>query len=116
MENLNSTQKPYNFAPNIEAVLVYFIPVILPLISLAYEKENKFVRFHAFQSLLFTGAAITASVAAGLTYAIFIGALLLPLMQVGSFILWLILMWKAYNNEEWELPYLGKIAHEQVNK
>jgi uncharacterized membrane protein len=30
--------------------------------------------------------------------------------------MWVFLMWKAYYNEEFEIPYLGKIAKQQAQK
>jgi uncharacterized membrane protein len=47
---------------------------------------------------------------------ILIGNILDPLVSVGLFLVWIMLMWKAYNKEEYELPYIGKMAKEQVNK
>jgi uncharacterized membrane protein len=31
-------------------------------------------------------------------------------MGLGSFILWLILMWRAYEGDEWEVPFVGTFA------
>jgi uncharacterized membrane protein len=31
-------------------------------------------------------------------------------MGLGSFILWLILMWRAYQGDEWEVPFVGTFA------
>jgi uncharacterized membrane protein len=36
-------------------------------------------------------------------------------MSFGGFILWLVLMWKAYQGQEWELPIVGPFARKQVS-
>ena len=37
-------------------------------------------------------------------------------LSIIAFVLWLVLMWRAYNGEEYEVPYIGKIAREQMGK
>ncbi len=114
--NQTSYQKPYNLEPNVEAALSYLIPPFTGIAVIAMEKTNKFVRFHAMQSILFGVASfILWSIASTLT-TILVGFLLLPLISIGCIAVWIFLMWKAYNNDEWKLPYLGEIAKKQVNK
>lgn len=108
--------KPYTLEPNIEAALAYLVAPFTGVLVFLFERENKFVRFHAMQSILFGIASFAASWIAGMLVAVLVGVILIPLVAIASFILWLFLMWKAYNNEEYALPFLGKIAHDQVNK
>jgi uncharacterized membrane protein len=112
----SATQKPYNLEPNVEAALSYLIAPITGIIVFVFEKDNKFIRFHAMQSILFGIATFIAKSIAVFTIPLLIGELLMPVVSIGFFVLWLLLMWKAYNNEEWELPYIGKIARDQINK
>jgi len=35
-------------------------------------------------------------------------------LGLGLFILWLMLMYKAYNNERWVLPVVGPLAEKQA--
>ena len=108
--------KPYNLDPNSEAALAYLISPITGIVVYVLEKDNKFVRFHAMQSILF-GVSMFVLWNVGIALIPFIiGSVIAPLLSIGIFLLWLLLMWKAYNNVEWELPILGKIAHNQVNK
>ncbi|OGC58148.1 hypothetical protein A2976_04770 [candidate division WWE3 bacterium RIFCSPLOWO2_01_FULL_41_9] len=102
--------------PNIEAALSYFLTPFSGIAVFILEKENKFVRFHAFQSILFGVVAFGAwSIASALT-AVLIGLILIPIVQIATLILWFFLMYKAYKNEEYHLPLLGDIAKQQVNK
>jgi len=43
-----------------------------------------------------------------------ISACLWTAFGVGVFILWLLLMFKAYNNERWVLPFVGPLAEKQL--
>ena len=115
-QNNSEAQKPYDIEPNIEAALSYFLTPFSGIAVFILEKENKFVRFHAFQSILFGVVAFGAwSIASALT-AVLIGLILIPIVQIATLILWFFLMYKAYKNEEYHLPLLGDIAKQQVNK
>lgn len=114
--NKQMSQKPYNLEPNVEAALSYFLTPITGVVVFLLEPNNKFVRFHAMQSIIFGIAWMGAYFISGALTAILIGVLLLPIVTLGGFVIWLMLMWKAYNNIEWELPYIGKIARDQINK
>lgn len=109
------SQKP-QIEPNVIAALSYAIPLIMGVVVLLTEKENKFVRFHAFQSVIFGLVWYGASAVAASLYVVLIGFILSPLVTVAGVVLWFFLMWKAYNNVEYQLPYIGKIARDQVNK
>lgn len=115
-ETTQANQKAYNIEPNIEAALCYLITPITALFVFLNEKQNKFVRFHAVQAMLFAGTVFVAWNIATISIALIIGIILVPLVSIGAFILWLGLMWKAYNNEKWEIPYIGKIANDYVEK
>lgn len=112
----SNTEKPYNLEPNVEAALSYFMLPITGVLVYILEKENKFVRFHAMQSIIFGIVAFVAWQFAIFTTPVLIGVVLLPIVTLGTFIIWLLLMWRAYNNEMWHLPHIGKIAEDQMNK
>ena len=77
------------------------------------------MRFHAAQAVTTSVLMIALSIALSLlsTPLAFIpvlgwlAALLISLvMGLGSFVLWLMLMWRAYNGEQWEVPIAGPLA------
>lgn len=105
--------KPYKMAPNIAGVVAYF-PFLGSIFVYVTEKENKFVRFHAMQSFIFWIAALgMAGLITSLKF-ILVGFLIEPIFQVAVVVLWFFLIYKAYNNEEYQLPIIGKIAKDQV--
>jgi len=105
-----------NLESNVAAALTYIIPPFTGILFYVVEKKDKFVRFHAFQSILFGIAAyIIWWVTRALMFVI-VGFALVPVVFMALTIFYALLMWKAYNNEKYELPILGKIAKEQANK
>jgi uncharacterized membrane protein len=103
---------------NVAAALCYslgFITGILFLVLEPYNK-NRNIRFHAFQSIFMSVFFAIVH------YAVFFvgmaswGALFLlsPLISLAFFILWLFMMYKAYNNERIMLPVIGDIAQKQA--
>ena len=107
-------QKPYNLEPNIAGAISY-LPLV-GLVILLSEKENKFVKFHAYQSLLFWIAVVAGTGVLQVLTSILLGLLLMPLFNLAMLGIWLFLMWKAYNNEEYMLPLLGEIAKKEAYK
>jgi uncharacterized membrane protein len=110
-------------APNLGGLLCYLpccaIGLIFSVVVAVAEKQSRFLRFHAFQSLLLHGAAIVVGVVLFLLGTIlgqisgFFSLLFLPLqflVGVAFVALSIYLMIKAYNNEEWEIPHLGQMA------
>ncbi|MDY6834007.1 MAG: DUF4870 domain-containing protein [Chloroflexota bacterium] len=104
--------------PNIAGLLCYVLGWITGIVFLVLEKEDKFVRFHAIQSIITFGAITAVLIGLGILENIpIIGILFfilqVPIMIVG-FILWIILMVKAYQSEEYKLPWAGDIAAEHI--
>lgn len=109
-------QKPYDLEPNIEATLAYLLPPFTGIAIYTMEKKNKFVRFHALQSILLGVSAFILMAIANALVVVFIGVVLAPLLSMALFLAWLFVMWKAYENEEYMLPIIGQVAKNQVNK
>jgi uncharacterized membrane protein len=112
-------------ASNVAGLLAYVLGFITGIIFLVIEpyKHDRFVRFHAFQSILFSAVAIGFSVVwmiieavlFAVTYAFWhVMFLVWVLVRLGFFICWLFLLYKAYNNERFMLPVIGPIAAKQA--
>jgi len=111
---------------NVAGALTYVFGFITGLIFYLIEEENEFVRFHAAQSILvFGGLALLgfalSAIQVTLDFIPFVGwifalgaglfsALLAPL----AFVLWIVLIVKAYQGDRFELPVLGGIAADYV--
>ncbi len=110
----NGSEKPYNLEPNVEAALAYVLGALSGIIVFLLEKNNKFVRFHAVQSIVTNLAFFIVGIVAG--FVPIIGWIIAALLPLGSILLFLFLAFQAYNKKEFEVPVLGKIAKDFVNK
>ncbi|MBI2868776.1 MAG: DUF4870 domain-containing protein [Chloroflexi bacterium] len=97
---------------NIAGLLCYVLGWITGIIFLIIEKDNKFVRFHAWQSIIVFGAYTVLAMI--LTFIPFIGWIFGVLLGILAFILWIVLMLKAYQGQLYKLPIAGNIAENQA--
>ncbi len=106
--------------PNIAALLSYVAGWVSGIVFLVLEKKDKFVRFHAIQSIIVFGAFSVVWIVLGIVRGgtiyfsahglwIFFSIIYFLLWAFG-FILWLILILKAYKGEKFKLPISGGLA------
>lgn len=92
--------------------MAYVLGPITGVIFLVIEKDP-YVRFHAMQSIVvFVGLFILQTL---MSFTL----ILLPfvaLVWVVQVILWVLLIYKAWNGEEWEVPFFGKYARKFLKK
>lgn len=105
---------------NLLGALAYmtFIPAVV-FVLIEPLKRNRFVRFHAFQSIFLTAATIALAIAMRILYSVLtlipvIGFLLAWLVSaltlLGLVILWLVLVVKALQGATFRLPLIGSLA------
>jgi len=100
--------------PNIKAANCYFIFFISGILILQNEKTNKFVRFHAFQSIYYS---IFFLVFVGLiNYVPLVGNVLVQILTTIFFLTWVYLIYSAYSYKELKLPVLGDLAYSESRK
>ena len=122
---------------NVGAMLCYIanflccIGVILAIIFLVTEKENRFVKFHAVQSLFLAAAQIAVGILIGilglllrlaldmadlalLAFFMILGLRLILVLIFAVF--WIIAGVKAYGGQWYKLPVIGNFAWNTVNK
>lgn len=92
--------------------LAYVLGPITGVIFLVLEKDP-FVRFHAMQSIVVFVGLFVLQWVLGITLILLP---LVPLIGIISFVLWLILIYKAWQGTEWEVPFFGKFARNLANK
>jgi uncharacterized membrane protein len=111
---------------NVAGALCYILGIITGIIFLVIDpyKSNRFVRFHAFQSIFFWVACfgfwmiwsylfVTMLFTPGLGMWGLISLVGL-IVRLAMFAAWVFLMYKAYNNEEFKLPIIGDLAAKQA--
>ena len=108
------TEKTSNgFDAYIAAALSYLVGFVTGIIFLLVEKDNRFVRFHAMQSTLVFAGIVLIDIL--LQIVPILGALVVVFLVIPlSAILWLVLMFKAYQGEEFKLPLVGQMAADRT--
>jgi uncharacterized membrane protein len=117
MENSDKkTESPLGLDSNISAALSYLFGFISGIFFLLLEKDNKFVKFHAIQSIIISICIFFILIPFSILNMLLPSILnlllscFLMLFLLAAFVMYLILMYKAYKNEQFKLPILGDIA------
>ena len=98
---------------NLAAALSYLVGFVTGIIFLLVEKDNRFVRFHAMQSTLVFIGIVAIDIL--LQIVPILGALVVVFIVIpASAVLWLLLMYKAYQGEEFKLPLVGQMAADKI--
>jgi uncharacterized membrane protein len=99
-------------AENVAGLLCYVLGWVTGIVFLILEPENKFIRFHAIQSICVFGAFTVVGII--LSFIPFIGFVLSWLISILSLILWIVLMVKAYQGTKYKLPWAGDFAERRT--
>ena len=97
---------------NVAGLLCYVLGWVSGIVFLLIEPDNKFVRFHAIQSIIVFGILNIASFI--LAWIPFIGAFFAWIIGVVTFILWIVLMIKAYQGARYKVPWAGNLAEKRA--
>ncbi len=107
-----SPESTISLTPNIAGLLCYLGIWVTGIIFFILEQKNRWVRFHAAQSIVvFGGLGILNAI---LGWIPFLGLFFTAIIWIFGFILWLILMYRAYHGEYYKLPLAGDIAEMMV--
>ena len=97
--------------PNVAAAIAYVFGWLSGLIVFFLEKENRYVRFHAIQSILVSGIFTVLSVAINFVLGwLFLARWLLRLLSLLFFIIWLICIVRTATYRDIRIPFLATIA------
>jgi len=119
-------QTNLGLAPNVAGLLCYVpccLGLVFAVVAAIVEKQSRFVRFHAFQSLLIHAVLLVVWLGLVVAGAVlgsvlgFLSVILLPveiLVGLGVLALMILLMIKANSGEEFELPVVGPMARQWV--
>jgi uncharacterized membrane protein len=109
---------------NVAGALCYITIVGIIFLFIEPYNKNRFIRFHAFQSIFFAVgwvvvwiAFVILSVILGIISHGLSACITFPMWLIcglGLFIVWIILIVKAYGNQEWKLPIIGALAAKQA--
>lgn len=107
---------------NLVGALCYLAGLVTAIIFLVLDpyRHDRFIRFHAFQSIFFSVAWIALYIALGILESLLPWTLLHLAATLSIFVslafscvaLWL--MYRAYKKDRFKLPILGDLAEKQV--
>lgn len=103
-----TTGLPRNTAAALSYVMGPFSGVAFLLLE-----RDPFIRFHAAQSIVVVGGLTVLWIVLPFTIVLLP---LTPLVFIGLFILWLMLIYRAWMGDEWEVPFFSKYAKMLVKK
>ncbi len=112
-------QSTGGLSDNVAGMLAYvtIVPAIIFLVIEPFNR-NRFVRFHAFQSIFFYLGWLVLSIALGIVGGIpvlgWATLLIWPLVGLGGLIIWILLLVKAYGGQTFKLPVIGAMAEKQA--
>jgi uncharacterized membrane protein len=104
---------------NVAGALAYFtiVPAIVFLVIEPFNRK-RFVRFHAFQCIFFwvawTILWIGLSIIAHIPFFGWATYLIWPLVSLVGFVIWLVVVLKAYQGQMFKLPVIGDMAEQQA--
>ncbi len=110
---------------NLAALLSYLFGWVGGLIFYLIEKDSRFVRFHAMQSILLNVAVVVVVIALMIINTIiafisgtlaFLFGLLWIVIMLAIFGIAILCMIKAFQGQEFKLPVIGDMAAKFANK
>ena len=99
-------------AENVAGLLCYVLGWMSGIVFLIIEPENKFVRFHAFQSIIVFG--IISLIGIVFSPIPVLGGIITWLASIVGFILWIVLMVMAVQSRKYKIPWAGNLAEKWV--
>ncbi len=108
-------------APNVAGAFSNVLGPLTGILFLVLEKENRFVRFHAVQSIAVGLLLVVLSIAFSILSAMLaivpiLGWIIAIVAGLGfalvTFVLWVMLMLRAFQGREWEVPAVGRYARQ----
>ena len=108
---------------NIGAALSIFFLLVGGVVFLLVEKKDSLTKFWAMQSIILGAVWLVVRLAflmvGAILYHIFLPLsllwwLLATLVNLGFLAVWIICIYQAFNGKRWEIPFLGRIAREQL--
>lgn len=114
--------------PSNVAAALACIPLIGGLVFYILEKEDRFVRFYAMQSIIFGGICLLIG-ALGRAFTVMawsipiasvvfgpLWSFVFAVVKLGLVVLTVIAMVKAFSGVRWEIPFAGPLARKQLGE
>jgi uncharacterized membrane protein len=106
---------------NVAAGLSYVLGWVTGLVFFLVEKQNRFVRFHAMQSILFFGGITVLGIVlnivwgVGIPFISFVALCINGLLGLVAFVGWIVLLINGFQGKYFKLPIIGDYAEKYAN-
>lgn len=109
-------------SPNAASGLSYILGFITGIVFMVIEPRNERVRFHAMQSILLSAAVFVVDIVLQIVFAILgslpgvglvflvLGGIVFLVYGLGVFVLWLVVMLKAFTGSDFRVPKIAEYA------
>jgi uncharacterized membrane protein len=110
----DETKSSTGLESNLAGLLSYVLGWITGLIFFLLEEKDEYVRYHAMQSIIVFGAVTVVEIVLGffrlIPYIEVLFVALQGLVGLFAFVIWVVLMVKAYQGVRYKLPWAGELA------
>lgn len=123
MADSNAAGSTSGLTDNAAGAIAYltFIPAVFFLVTEPYNR-NSYVRFHAWQSILLSVAAIAVDIV--LSFVLVLALMFSPFLHLAAWrvidlfwlAVWLVCVVNAAQGKRFKLPVIGILAEQQANK
>ncbi len=120
------TESSTGMSANVAGLLCYVAGWITGIVFVVLEKKSKFVKFHAWQSIMVFGVLTVVQIILSILSAIAVSTFSFGLWQFAHVLniivwvltvgLWIALMLLAYQGKMWKVPGAGNWAEKQASK
>lgn len=98
---------------NLVAALSYVLGVITGVVILLVEKQDKYIRFHAWQSIGLFGAIFVLNLIVNLFFGV-VSSTISSVLSVAALVLWGFSIYKAYKGQMFKWPVVGNWAEKMT--
>ncbi len=104
----------FGLSENVASMLCYAFGYVSGIVFLLVERDNKTIRFHALQSVVWFGFFQVLTI--GFSFLFGRYNLFNSIINTATFISWVYLLISAYKGRIAKLPFVGEAAWNQMNK
>lgn len=109
---MSEEKSVFGLPPNAAAALSFVAGFVTGVIVFVLEKDNRFVKFHAMQSILLSVAFLILSIAVG--FLPLFHKALYGMVQIAYLICWILAIVKAAQGQYFKFPLIGDWAEKQI--
>ena len=104
---------------NLVGAISYFLFFITGIVILMVEKDDRFIRFHAWQSTLVFGGLFIINILVGwilkpIPIVGLLATFLNAVIWIVTLVIWGVSMYQAYQGRVYKWPIVGKMAERNV--